>query len=178
MGDFLTDVETLRKRAREHIDQGPITSAYGADRDRVIEVLNDALATELVCVLRYKRHYFTATGIEAGPVAVEFLQHANEEMAHADLIAMRITQLQGQPNFDPASLTSRSHSEYDASIGLAEMITEDLVAERVAIASYSDVIRWLGDNDPTTRRMLEGILAVEEEHATDLLSLLEEVGRR
>jgi bacterioferritin len=178
MGDFLTDVETLRKRAREHIDQGPITSAYGADRDRVIDVLNDALATELVCVLRYKRHYFTATGIEAGPVAVEFLQHANEEMAHADLIAMRITQLQGQPNFDPASLTSRSHSEYDASIGLAEMITEDLVAERVAIASYSDVIRWLGDNDPTTRRMLEGILAVEEEHATDLLSLLEGVGRR
>jgi len=178
MGDFLTDVETLHKRAREHIDQGPITSAYGADRDRVIDVLNDALATELVCVLRYKRHYFTATGIEAGPVAVEFLQHANEEMAHADLIAMRITQLQGQPNFDPASLTSRSHSEYDASIGLAEMITEDLVAERVAIASYSDVIRWLGDNDPTTRRMLEGILAVEEEHATDLLSLLEEVGRR
>jgi bacterioferritin len=178
MGDFLTDVETLRKRAREHIDQGPITSAYGADRDRVIDVLNDALATELVCVLRYKRHYFTATGIEAGPVAVEFRQHANEEMAHADLIAMRITQLQGQPNFDPASLTSRSHSEYDASIGLAEMITEDLVAERVAIASYSDVIRWLGDNDPTTRRMLEGILAVEEEHATDLLSLLEEVGRR
>ena len=178
MGDFLTDVETLRKRAREHIDQGPITSAYGADRDRVIDVLYDALATELVCVLRYKRHYFTATGIEAGPVAVEFLQHANEEMAHADLIAMRITQLQGQPNFDPASLTSRSHSEYDASIGLAEMITEDLVAERVAIASYSDVIRWLGDNDPTTRRMLEGILAVEEEHATDLLSLLEEVGRR
>jgi len=178
MGDFLTDVETLRKRAREHIDQGPITSAYGADRDRVIDVLNDALATELVCVLRYKRHYFTATGIEAGPVAVEFLQHANEEMAHADLIAMRITQLQGQPNFDPASLTSRSHSEYDASIGLAEMITEDLVAERVAIASYSDVIRWLRDNDPTTRRMLEGILAVEEEHATDLLSLLEEVGRR
>jgi bacterioferritin len=178
MGDFLTDVETLRKRAREHLDQGPITSAYGADRDRVIDVLNDALATELVCVLRYKRHYFTATGIEAGPVAVEFLQHANEEMAHADLIAMRITQLQGQPNFDPASLTSRSHSEYDASIGLAEMITEDLVAERVAIASYSDVIRWLGDNDPTTRRMLEGILAVEEEHATDLLSLLEEVGRR
>jgi len=178
MGDFLTDVETLRKRAREHIDQGPITSAYGADRDRVIDVLNDALATELVCVLRYKRHYFTATGIEAGPVAVEFLQHANEEMAHADLIAMRITQLQGQPNFDPASLTSRSHSEYDASIGLAEMITEDLVAERVAIASYSDVIRWLRDNDPTTRRMLEGILAVEEEHATDLLSLLEGVGRR
>ena len=178
MGDFLTDVETLRKRAREQIDQGPITSAYGADRDRVIDVLNDALATELVCVLRYKRHYFTATGIEAGPVAVEFLQHANEEMAHADLIAMRITQLQGQPNFDPASLTSRSHSEYDASIGLAEMITEDLVAERVAIASYSDVIRWLGDNDPTTRRMLEGILAVEEEHATDLLNHLEGVGRR
>ena len=178
MGDFLTDVETLRKRAREHIDQGPITSSYGADRDRVIEVLNEALATEIVCVLRYKRHYFTATGMAAGPVAAEFLQHANEEMGHADQIAMRITQLQGQPNFDPSSLTSRSHSEYDASVGLAEMITEDLVAERVAIASYSDVIKWLGDNDPTTRRMLESILAVEEEHATDLLSLLEEVSGR
>ncbi len=178
MGDFLTDVETLRKRAREHIDQGPITSSYGADRERVINVLNEALATEIVCVLRYKRHYFTATGIEAGPVAAEFLQHANEEMGHADQIAMRITQLQGEPNFDPATLTSRSHSEYDASVGLAEMITEDLVAERVAIASYSDIIRWLGENDPTTRRMLEGILAVEEEHATDLLSLLEDVSKK
>ncbi|HEY6378809.1 MAG TPA: ferritin-like domain-containing protein [Candidatus Dormibacteraeota bacterium] len=177
MGDFLTDVETLRKRAREHIEQGPITSSYGADRERVIGVLNEALATELVCVLRYKRHYFTATGIEAAPVAAEFLQHATEELGHADQIAMRITQLQGEPNFDPATLSSRSHSEYDASTGLEDMIREDLVAERVAIASYGEVIRWLGDNDVTTRRMLEGILAVEEEHANDLLSMLEEVRR-
>jgi bacterioferritin len=177
MGDFLTDVTSLRKRAREHIEQGPITAAYGADRDRVIDVLNQALATELVCVLRYKRHYFTATGIEAGPVAAEFLQHAAEEMGHADQIAMRITQLQGEPNFDPATLSERSHSEYDASTGLGDMIKEDLVAERVAIASYNEIIRWLGDKDVTTRRMLETILAVEEEHATDLLSLLEQVGK-
>jgi bacterioferritin len=177
MGDFLTDVKNLRKRAREHIEQGPITSAYGADRDRVVDVLNQALATELVCVLRYKRHYFTATGIEAGPVAAEFLQHATEEMGHADQIAMRITQLQGQPNFDPATLSARSHSEYDASTGLRDMIKEDLVAERVAIASYNEIVRWLGDKDVTTRRMIETILAVEEEHATDLLSLLERVGK-
>jgi bacterioferritin len=177
MGDFLTDVETLRKRAREHIDDGPITASYGADRERVISVLNEALATELVCVLRYKRHYYTATGIEAGPVATEFLQHADEEMGHADQIAMRITQLNGEPNFDPANLSARSHSEYDASTDLEAMIKEDLVAERVAIASYSEIIRWLGENDPTTRRMLEAILAVEEEHATDLLSLLEKVRR-
>lgn len=177
MADFLTDVQSLRARARENIEQGPITSAYGADRERVIHVLNQALATELVCVLRYKRHYFTATGIEAGPVAAEFLQHANEELGHADQIALRITQLQGQPNFDPATLSQRSHSEYDASVGLEEMIREDLVAERVAIASYSEIIRWLGDNDVTTRRLMETILAVEEEHANDLLTLLERVGK-
>jgi bacterioferritin len=172
MADFLTDVETLRARAREHIDQGPITAAYGADRNRVVEVLNEALATEIVCVLRYRRHFYTATGINAGPVAAEFLQHATEELAHADRIAMRIVQLQGSPNFDPASLTDRSHSEYDASPDLVEMIQEDLVAERVAIASYSDVIRWLGDEDVTTRRLLEDILAMEEEYADDLLNLL------
>jgi bacterioferritin len=172
MADFLTDVETLRARAREHIDQGPITTAYGADSNRVVEVLNEALATEIVCVLRYRRHFYTATGINAGPVAAEFLQHATEELAHADRIAMRIVQLQGSPNFDPASLTDRSHSEYDASPDLVEMIQEDLVAERVAIASYSDVIRWLGDKDVTTRRLLEDILAMEEEHADDLLNLL------
>lgn len=175
MNEFLTDIETLRARAREHIEQGPITSAYGADRERVIQVLNEALATEIVCVLRYKRHYFTATGLNAGPVAAEFLQHANEEQAHADQIALRINQLQGEPNFDPEGLAARSHSEYDASLDLVEMIREDLVAERVAIASYSEIIRWLGDNDVTTRRMLEDILAVEEEHADDLLSLLEVV---
>lgn len=173
MADFLTDVQTLRERARQHITDGPITSAYGADRERVISVLNEALATEIVCVLRYKRHYYTATGINAGPVAAEFLEHANQELGHADQIAMRIVQLQGAPNFDPATLTDRSHSEYDESEGLVDMIKEDLVAERVAIASYSDIIRWLGDNDPTTRRLMEDILAVEEEHADDLRNLLE-----
>ncbi|MFZ4515304.1 MAG: ferritin-like domain-containing protein [Acidimicrobiia bacterium] len=176
MSDFLTDVQTLRARAREHIEQGPITAAYGADRQRVIEVLNAALATEIVCVLRYKRHYFTATGLNAGPVAAEFLQHANEEQAHADQLALRITQLQGEPNFDPEGLAVRAHSEYDASLDLVEMVREDLVAERVAIASYSEIIRWLGDSDVTTRRLLETILASEEEHANDLLSLLEIVG--
>lgn len=172
MTEFLTDVQTLRDRARKQIEQGPITSAYGADRERVIEVLNEALATELVCILRYKRHYFTATGLDAEPVAQEFLQHATEEQDHADRIATRITQLQGSPNFDPEGLASRSHSEYDASAGLIEMITEDLVAERVAIESYSEIVKWLGDDDPTTRRLLEDILAVEEEHADDLIGFL------
>lgn len=175
MADFLTDIETLRARARQNIEQGPITDAYGADRERVIEVLNEALATELVCVLRYKRHYYTATGLNAAPVAAEFLQHANEEQAHADQIALRIVQLQGSPNFDPAGLSERSHSEYDESSNLLDMVKEDLVAERVAIESYNEIIRWLGDKDSTTRRMLEDILAVEEEHADDLLSILEDI---
>jgi bacterioferritin len=175
MAEFLTDIETLRARARANIEQGPITESYGADRDRVIDVLNQALATELVCVLRYKRHYYTASGLNAAPVAAEFLQHANEEQAHADQIAMRITQLQGEPNFDPEGLASRSHSEYDASTGLLEMVKEDLIAERIAIESYGEIIRWIGDKDPTTRRMLEDILSVEEEHADDLLSILEDI---
>ncbi len=175
MADFLTDIETLRARARQGIEQGPITDAYGADRERVIEVLNEALATELVCVLRYKRHYFTATGLNSAPVAAEFLQHAVEEQAHADRIAARITQLQGEPNFDPAGLSDRSHSEYDSSTELLEMVKEDLIAERVAIESYSEIIRWLGDKDSTTRRLLEDILAMEEEHADDLLSILEDM---
>jgi bacterioferritin len=178
MADFLTDVKTLRERARAHIDQGPITEAYAADRERVIGVLNEALATEIVCWLRYKRHYFTATGMHAEPVAQEFLQHANDELGHSDQIAARIVQLQGEPNFDPAGLTDRSHAEYDASRDLVTMIKEDLVAERVAIESYSDIIRWLGDKDPTTRRLIESILAVEEEHADDLLGFLEELGNR
>jgi bacterioferritin len=175
MSDFLTDIETLRARARENIEQGPITESYGADRERVIEVLNGALATELVCVLRYKRHYYTATGLNAAPVAAEFLQHAGEEQAHADQIALRITQLQGTPNFDPDGLASRSHSEYDASTALLDMVKEDLIAERIAIESYGEIIRWLGDKDSTTRRMLEDILSVEEEHADDLLSILEDM---
>jgi len=175
MADFLTDVRTLRERARANIEQGPITDAYGADRERVIQVLNEALATELVCVLRYKRHYYTATGLNAAPVAAEFLQHATEEQGHADQIALRITQLQGSPNFDPEGLAGRAHSEYDESHNLLDMVKEDLVAERVAIESYSEIIRWLGDKDSSTRRLLEDILAVEEEHADDLLSILEDI---
>jgi bacterioferritin len=172
---FLTDVETLRRRAREHIEEGPITSTYEADRQRVLEVLNTVLATELVCYLRYKRHYFTATGINAAPVAAEFLQHATEELGHADQVATRITQLRGAPNFDPAGLATRSHAEYDASEDLADMVREDLVAERVAIQSYQEIVRWLEDSDPTTRGIIESILAVEEEHADDLLKLLEKL---
>ncbi len=177
MGDFLSDIETLRRNAREHIDRGPITDAYGADLERVIEVLNEALATELVCVLRYKRHFYMAEGLNSGPVAQEFLQHANEEQGHADRIASRIVQLQGAPDFNPATLVARSHAEYAPGTDLVDMITEDLVAERVAIASYQEIIRWLGTTDTTTRRMLEDILGVEEEHADDLLNLLKELGQ-
>jgi bacterioferritin len=173
MEEFLTDVKTLRANAREHMEKGSVTDAYGADLDRVLYVLNQALATELVCVLRYKRHYFTAQGINAQAAADEFLQHAGEEESHADMIAARITQLGGQPDFNPETLTSRSHSEYDSSSELEKMIREDLVAERVAIASYTEIIAWLGEGDPTTRRMLEEILAMEEEHAEDMLDLLD-----
>ena len=175
MKEFLTDVETLRKRARENMEKGSVTDAYGADLERVIYVLNQALATELVCVLRYKRHFFTAQGLNAQPAAAEFLEHAGEESEHADRIAARITQLGGEPDFNPDSLSGRSHSQYDSSLELEEMIKEDLVAERVAIASYSEIIAWLGDGDPTTRRMLEEILAVEEEHDEDMLDLLSQV---
>lgn len=176
MGEFLTDIETQRARARAHIEQGSVTDAYGADRERVVAVLNEALATELVCVLRYKRHYYTAQGANAQAAAAEFLQHAQEEQGHADLIAARITQLRGEPDFNPETLARRSHSEYDASAELVDMVREDLVAERVAIASYSEIISWLGTADPTTRRMLEDILAMEEEHAEDMLTLLEAWG--
>jgi bacterioferritin len=170
--EFLTDIATLRKRARANMKKGPVTDAYGADLDRVVFVLNQALATELVCVLRYKRHYFTAEGLDARVAADEFLEHAGEEAEHADLIAARITQLGGKPDFDPETLTGRSHTEYDSSEELMKMIQEDLVAERVAVASYTEIISWLGDGDPTTRRMLEAILAQEEEHAEDMLDLL------
>jgi len=172
MKEFLTDVTTLRANARENMELGPVTDAYGADLERVLYVLNQALATELVCVLRYKRHYFTAKGLNAQSAADEFLEHAGEEQVHADKIAARITQLGGQPDFNPNTLTSRSHSEYDDSSKLEEMIKEDLIAERIAVASYTEVISWLGDGDPTTRRMLEEILANEEEHAEDMLTLL------
>ena len=169
----LSDIKTLRERARQHIEKGAVTSGYAADRGSVIKMLNEALATELVCVLRYKRHYFMATGIHAAPVAAEFLQHATEEMSHADLIAKRIIELRGEPNFSPDGLAARSHAEYVEGDTLKSMIKEDLIAERIAIESYREMIIYLGDQDPTTRRMLEAILASEEEHADDLSTLLE-----
>jgi bacterioferritin len=173
---FLTDIKTLRERARKHIERGAITEGYTADRDTVVKLLNEALATEIVCVLRYRRHYFMATGINAESVAAEFLQHANEEQGHADLIAQRIVQLGGEPNLNPDGLTSRSHAEYVEGDNLVDMIKEDLVAERIAIDSYREMINYVANDDPTTRRMLEGILAMEEEHADDLVSLLGTLG--
>lgn len=173
---FLTDIKTLRERARKHIENGAVTEGYSADRETVVKLLNEALATELVCVLRYKRHYFMASGINAESVAAEFLQHANEEQGHADLIARRIVQLKGEPNFNPDGLLTRSHAEYVEGTSLIDMIKEDLVAERIAIDSYRDMINYFGTDDPTSRRMLEGILAMEEEHADDLVSLLEKMG--
>ena len=169
---FLTDIRTLRKRARKHIENGAVTEGYKADRTTVVRLLNEALATEIVCVLRYKRHYFMASGINAQGAAQEFLQHANEEQQHADWAAERITQLGGEPNYNPQGLAERAHSEYDASKNLTDMITEDLVAERIAIESYSEIVRWLGNDDPTTRVMIEQILKMEEEHANDLADLL------
>jgi bacterioferritin len=170
---FLTDIKTLRERARQHIERGAITEGYKADRDTVVKLLNEALATEIVCVLRYRRHHFMATGINAESVAAEFLQHANEEQGHADLIAQRIVQLGGEPDFNPEGLLTRSHAEYVAGDTLTDMIKEDLVAERIAIDSYREMINYVANDDSTTRRMLEGILAMEEEHADDLVSLLE-----
>ncbi len=175
-GAFLTDIKTLRERARKHIEQGAVTPGYRADRPTVIKLLNEALATEIICILRYKRHHYMATGINAQGVAAEFLVHANEEQGHADLLAGRIVQLGGAPNFSPEGLASRSHAEYVEGETLLEMIREDLVAERIAIDSYGEMVRYLANDDPTTRRMLEGILAMEEEHADDLASMLEELG--
>jgi bacterioferritin len=170
---FLTDVQTLRRRAREHIMQGAITPGYRAERETVVKLLNEALATEIVCVLRYKRHFFMATGINADSVAAEFNQHAAEEQQHADQIAARIVQLNGEPNLNPEGLTSRSHAEYVEGENLVDMIKEDLVAERIAIDSYREMINYIGNKDTTTKRMLENILAMEEEHADDLVGLLE-----
>ena len=172
---FLTDIKTLRERARQHIQNGAVTEGYTADRDTVVKLLNDALATEIVCVLRYKRHYFMASGINAESVASEFLQHANEEQGHADSIAHRIVQLKGEPNFNPDGLLSRSHAEYVEGTSLTDMIEEDLVAERIAIDSYREMITYFGSDDPTSRRLMEEILAVEEEHADDLVNLLEKM---
>jgi bacterioferritin len=172
---FLTDIEELRRRAREDMDKGAVTSTYGRDLDQAINILNQVLASELVCVLRYKRHYYMAQGIHADPVAQEFLQHANDEQLHADQVALRITQLGGAPNFDPEGMLTRSVAEYVPGDTLLEMIKEDLVAERVVIMWYAEIIRWFGDQDPTTRRLMEELLAKEEEHADDLADLLAEM---
>jgi bacterioferritin len=169
---FLSDVTELRRRAREHIERGAVTENYRADRETVLRLLNEALATELVCVLRYKRHYFVAQGLHGKAVASEFLEHANEEQMHADQICERISQLLGTPNLDPQGMLTRSHSEYREGSSLTDMIREDLIAERVAIESYGEMIAYIGDKDPTTRRLLEGILAKEEEHAQDMADLL------
>lgn len=169
----LTDIQTLRKNARQHVDDGAVTTGYGADRVAVLKLLDAALATEIVCVLRYRRHHFMARGIHSQSVAAEFLTHSNEEQGHADQIAERIVQLGGEPDFSPGSLAGRSHAEYVAGNSLVDMIKENLVAERIAIDSYRDAIGCLGGDDPTTRRMLEGILAVEEQHADELADLLQ-----
>ncbi|GLO43845.1 MULTISPECIES: ferritin-like domain-containing protein [Pseudomonas] len=169
----LTDVQTLRERARQHVENGAVTEGYQADRERIISLLNEALATELVCTLRYKRHYFMASGIKASVAADEFLEHANQEAEHADKLAERIVQLGGEPDFNPDNLSQRSHAQYVAGTSLKEMVLEDLVAERIAIDSYREIIRYIGDKDPTTRRIFEDILAQEEEHADDMSDLLQ-----
>ena len=174
---FLSDIKQIRERARKHMEKGAITDAYKADLETVLKLLNEALATEIVCVLRYKRHQFTAHGLSAQSVADEFAEHAGEEQEHADKIAQRIVELGGDPNFNPEGLASRSHSEYVEGETLTDMIKEDLVAERIAIESYSEIIRFLGENDTTSRRVMEEILAKEEEHAEDMLSLIERVGK-
>jgi bacterioferritin len=174
---FLSDIQEIRRRARQHMDKGAVTENYQADLQTVHRVLNEALATEIVCVLRYKRHQFMASGLEASSVAQEFAEHAAEEQTHADMLAGRITQLGGEPNFSPEGLATRSHSEYVEGKTLLDMVKEDLVAERIAIESYSEIIRFLGDKDPTSRRLMEEILAKEEEHADDMKNLLERVGK-
>ncbi|MBO1111545.1 ferritin-like domain-containing protein [Bordetella petrii] len=171
-GSFDMDVAAIRAKARQDIESGAVTDSYRADRAAVLKLLNEALATEVVCVLRYKRHYFMARGLNAEPVAAEFAEHAAEELGHADRIAERIVQLGGEPNLSPVGLLDRSHSEYVEANTLTEMIKENLIAERIAIDSYRQMVDYVGDNDPTTRRLLEEILAVEEEHADDLSDFL------
>jgi len=168
----LTDVQTLRERARQHVEQGAVTEGYSADRDRILRLLNESLATELVCTLRYKRHYFMASGIKASVAAEEFLEHANQEAEHADKLAERIVQLGGEPDFNPDNLSKNAHAQYVAGSTLKEMVLEDLVAERIAIDSYREIIQYIGEKDPTTRRIFEDILAQEEEHADDMADLL------
>ncbi len=177
MNTFKADIEEIRRRAMEKIEEGAVTASYQADRDRVIEVLNEVLATETVCTLRYRNHYFMARGVHAPGIAEEFLEHAQQEQEHADQVAKRITELGGTPNLDPEGLATRSHAAYGEGDTLLEMVKEDLVAERIAIATYSEIVRWLADEDPTTRRMIEDILAVEEEHADDMARLLARINQ-
>lgn len=171
----LTDISILRQRARQHIEAGAITEGYSADRQTVLRLLNESLATELVCYLRYKRHYHMASGLKASVAAAEFLEHAQQELEHSDKLAERITQLGGEPDFNPSTLSARSHAEYVAGTSLKEMVTENLVAERIAIDSYREIIAFLGNDDPTTRRIFEEILAQEEEHADDMADILEDL---
>lgn len=168
----LTDKHTLRERARQHVEDGAVTEGYSADREKIIQLLNESLATELVCVLRYKRHYFMASGIKAAAAAEEFLEHATQEAEHADKLAERIVQLGGEPDFNPDNLSKNSHAQYVAGNSLKEMVLEDLVAERIAVDSYREIIQYIGESDPTTRRIFEDILAQEEEHADDMADLL------
>ena len=169
---FLSDIRAIRERARRHIEQGAVTASYGADRPTAIRLLNEALATEIVCTLRYRRHYYMAQGIHAQSVAQEFLEHADEEQQHADRLAKRIVQLGGEPDLSPQGLAERSHAEYVEGGDLVDMLREDLIAERIAIESYTEMARWFGEGDPTSRRLVESILEVEEEHAEDLATLL------
>lgn len=174
MNEFSMDIQKIKDRARAHMQKGAVTESYKSDRALVVKVLNEVLATELVCTLRYRRHYYTAAGIDSQAVKEEFLQHAKEEEQHADWVATRISQLNGEPNFNPEGLASRSHSEYSEARDLEAMIKENLYAERIAIESYTEIARWLADNDPTSRKLIEDILKVEEEHAEELKNLLEQ----
>jgi len=172
MKPFISDISKIRDRARAQIDDGAVTAGYKADREQVIKILNEVLATELVCMLRYKRHYFTVDGIFSDSIRAEFLEHANEEQQHADMVAARIVQLNGEPDFEPRNLATRSHAQYSEGDDAVSMIREDLVAERIAIETYTEIARWLGEDDPTSRRLIEQILEKEEEHAEDLVTLL------
>ncbi|MGS0739062.1 MULTISPECIES: ferritin-like domain-containing protein [unclassified Pseudomonas] len=171
----LSDVSSLRQRARVNVENGAVTEGYSADRETVLRLLNESLATELVCILRYKRHYYMAKGLKANVAATEFLEHAQQEAEHADLLAERIVQLGGEPEFNPDTLSKNSHAQYVAGNTLKEMVYEDLVAERIAIDSYREIIQYIGEQDPTTRRIFEVILAQEEEHADDMADILKDL---
>lgn len=177
MEPFKADMEKIRARAHQKMTDGAVTADYRGSTELVLRVLNDVLATEIVCNLRYRNHYFMASGIHNKPVAEEFLEHANDERVHADMVAERITQLGGVPDFDPKDLATRSHATYREGTTLRDMIAEDLVAERIAVQLYGDIVRWLGASDPTSRRLMETLLAKEEEHADDMATLIEEMSR-